>query len=197
MLVDRLGIALANIRLRQTLRQQSIRDPLTKLYNRRYLSETLPRELVQAEREGLSLAVLMFDVDRFKNFNDAYGHDLGDQVLRMIADLLFNQFRGSDIACRYGGEEFAVVLTRTNLRQAIVKAEELRASLRRLEVTHRHQPVGPITVSIGVAVFPQNGSTAATLLAAADEALYAAKRAGRDCVVCSSEPTAANLNQST
>ncbi|MDB5985453.1 MAG: hypothetical protein JWR16_506 [Nevskia sp.] len=191
MVADRLGIALANIRLRQTLRQQSIRDPLTRLFNRRYLAESLPRELSVAEREGLPLAVLMFDVDRFKRFNDAYGHDLGDQVLRMIGDVLFDQFRGSDIACRYGGEEFAVVLTRTNLRQAVAKAEELRANVRRLEITHRHQAIGPISISIGIAGYPQHGTTAAALIAAADDAMYAAKRAGRDCVVCRGDVAAA------
>jgi len=184
MVVDRLGIALANIRLRQTLRQQSIRDPLTRLFNRRYLAESLPRELGLAEREGGSLAVLMFDVDRFKSFNDAYGHDLGDQVLQMIGELLSNQFRGSDIACRYGGEEFAVILTRTTLAQAIAKAEELCINVRRLEISHRRRLIGPVTISIGVASYPQHGHSAAALIAAADEAMYSAKGAGRDCAVC-------------
>lgn len=187
MMVDRLGIALANIRLRQTLRQQSIRDPLTRLFNRRYLAESLPRELALAEREGLPMAVLMFDVDRFKRFNDAYGHDLGDQVLHLIGDILLRQFRGSDIACRYGGEEFAVILARTDLPQAVAKAEELRADVRRLEIAHRDRAIGPVTISVGVAGYPRHGVSAAALIAAADQALYAAKRAGRDCVICSGD----------
>jgi len=193
MVVERLGIALANIRLRQSLRQESIRDPLTRLFNRRYLAESLPRELSRAERERQDLAVLMFDVDHFKKFNDTYGHELGDQVLRMIGDALFVQFRGNDIVCRYGGEEFAVVLARTTLQQALLKAEQLRAKVRGLEVTYRHQAIGPITISIGVASYPQHGFSAGKLLAAADKAMYAAKNAGRDCVMVSTEDFAPEL----
>jgi diguanylate cyclase (GGDEF)-like protein/PAS domain S-box-containing protein len=191
MVVERLGIALANIRLRQSLRQESIRDPLTRLFNRRYLAESLPRELSRAERERQELSVLMFDVDHFKKFNDTYGHELGDQVLRMIGDALFVQFRGNDIVCRYGGEEFAVVLARTTLPQALLKAEQLRAKVRSLEVTYRHQAIGPITISIGLASSAQHGFSAGKLLAAADKAMYAAKNAGRDCVVASTEDFAA------
>ena len=185
MLADRIGIAIANIRLRETLRLQSIRDPLSGLLNRRYLEESLPRELGLAQREQQKLAVLMIDVDHFKRFNDTYGHETGDQALRLIGQLFISQFRGSDIACRFGGEEFAIVLPRTDLIQAQLRAQDLLEKVRELEVIHRGAVVGTLTISLGIACFPEHGETAAALIDAADQALYQAKRNGRDRIVCS------------
>ncbi len=185
MVADRIGIAIANVRLRETLRLQSIRDPLSGLLNRRYLEESLPRELGLARRERQKLAVLMIDVDHFKRFNDTYGHETGDQALRLIGQLFISQFRGSDIACRFGGEEFAIVLPRTDLIQARTRAQELLEKVRQLEVTHQGAVVGTLTISLGIACFPEQGETAAALIEAADQALYQAKRKGRNCLVCS------------
>ena len=185
MAADRIGIAIANVRLRETLRLQSIRDPLSGLLNRRYLEESLPRELGLARREQQKLVVLMIDVDHFKRFNDTYGHETGDEALRLIGQLFIDQFRGSDIACRFGGEEFAIVLPRTDLIQARARAQELLEKVRQLEVTHQGVVVGTLTISLGIACFPQHGETAAALIDAADRALYQAKRDGRNCLVCS------------
>jgi len=185
MVADRIGIAIANVRLRETLRLQSIRDSLSGLLNRRYLEEFLPRELGLAQRERHALAVLMIDVDHFKRFNDTYGHETGDQALRLLGELFSSQFRGSDIACRFGGEEFAVVLPRTGLAQAQLRAQQLLEKIRQLEVTYRGLVVGSLTISLGIACFPEQGDTANALIEAADQALYQAKRNGRNCIVCS------------
>jgi diguanylate cyclase (GGDEF)-like protein/PAS domain S-box-containing protein len=182
MVADRVGIAVANIKLRQTLRVQSIRDPLTGLFNRRYLEETLPRELGLAERRGHALSILMIDVDRFKQFNDVHGHEAGDQALRLIGSQLGKQFRDSDIACRFGGEEFAIVLPGANLAQATAKAEDLRAQVALIELSVREQAIGPVTISVGVAQY-RGGMRAGDLIGAADRALYRAKHDGRDRVV--------------
>lgn len=187
MVADRIGIAIANVRLRETLRLQSIRDTLTGLLNRRYLEETLPRELELARREQQPLTVLMIDVDHFKRFNDTHGHEAGDQALRLIGRQLMSDFRGSDIACRLGGEEFAVVMPRTGREQARQRAEALRRQVRQLSFTHHGTVIGNITLSVGIASCPEQGQVMARLVDAADQALYGAKRAGRDRVVCAGE----------
>jgi diguanylate cyclase (GGDEF)-like protein len=184
MVADRLGIAIANVKLRESLRLQSIRDPLTGLLNRRYLEESLPRELGLARREEQSLAVLMIDVDHFKRFNDAYGHDTGDQALRMVGGLFASQFRGSDIACRFGGEEFAIVLPGAGRAEALARAEQLCGQVRELKVMYHGDVVGTLTISAGIAVCGEHGDTMEALLEVADAALYQAKRDGRDRVVC-------------
>ncbi|MDB5977407.1 MAG: sensor diguanylate cyclase [Nevskia sp.] len=180
MLADRVGIAIANVRLRETLRLQSIRDPLSGLLNRRYLEESLPRELDLARREQHELAVLMIDIDHFKRFNDTYGHDTGDQALRLIGQLFIKEFRGSDIACRFGGEEFTIVLPRTGMAQARSRAQDLLEKIRRIEIVHGGRVVETLTASVGIACFSQRGETASELIGAADQALYQAKRGGRD-----------------
>lgn len=184
MVADRVGIAIANVRLRETLRLQSIRDPLTGLLNRRYLEESLPRELDLARREQQPLAVLMIDVDHFKRFNDTHGHEAGDQALRLIGRQLMSDFRGSDMACRLGGEEFAVVMPRTALEQARQRAEMLRQRVGQLSFTHHGTVVASITLSVGIACYPEHGQVMPRLVDAADQALYRAKRAGRNRVVC-------------
>jgi len=184
MVADRIGIAIANVKLRESLRMQSIRDPLTGLLNRRYLEESLPRELELSRRENQSLAVLMIDVDHFKKFNDTYGHDAGDQALRLIGQQFLAEFRGSDIACRLGGEEFAIIMPRTDMAQAQVRAEMLCQKLRQISFAHHGAVVANIAISVGIACCPEHGHTMAGLVDAADQALYRAKREGRDRVIC-------------
>jgi diguanylate cyclase (GGDEF)-like protein len=182
---DQLGLAVANLKLRETLRNQSIRDPLTGLFNRRYLEETLERELRRADRGQGRLGVVMIDLDRFKQFNDTHGHDAGDVLLRELGRILQSAIRGGDVACRYGGEEFVLILPGADLDITRHRAEQLRESVKQLFVTHRGQPVGSVTMSAGVASFPRHGTTAEVLLQAADAALYRAKAEGRDRVVVS------------
>jgi diguanylate cyclase (GGDEF)-like protein len=179
-LAEQVALAVANLRLRETLRSQSIRDPLTGLYNRRYLEETLGREIRRAERNRHPMGIVMFDIDRFKQFNDTFGHDAGDAVLREVGVLLHNRFRAEDIACRYGGEEFVVILPEAVLDDTRARAEELREAAKHLHVAPRGRALGAVTLSVGVAVFPDHGVTGDALLQAADAALYRAKQNGRD-----------------
>lgn len=183
---EQMALALANLRLRETLRQQSIRDALTGLYNRRFLEESLDRELARLERKRQPLTVIMIDVDHFKNFNDTYGHEAGDVVLRDLSRVLRRQSRQSDIACRYGGEEFTLLLPETSLDIGRQRAESLREAVQELKLTHNGQPLGEVTLSLGVATFPDHGADRENLLYAADMALYEAKRSGRNRVVLSS-----------
>jgi diguanylate cyclase (GGDEF)-like protein/PAS domain S-box-containing protein len=177
------GLSVANIRLREALRSQSIKDPLTGLYNRRYLEETLEREIRRAVRSEQALGVLMLDLDHFKKFNDTYGHDAGDTVLRETASFLSKSIRAEDIVCRFGGEEFVVILPTAELNNAHARAERIRSKLRELTVLHQGQSLGIVTVSVGVAALPEHGTSPRELLDAADAALYRAKREGRDRVV--------------
>ncbi|MFH1879470.1 MAG: diguanylate cyclase [Bacillota bacterium] len=179
------ALSMANIMLQNTLRQQSIRDPLTGIYNRRYMVESLTRELSRAQREQASVSVLMFDIDHFKKFNDTYGHDGGDTLLRHLGEFLRQNTRGEDIVCRYGGEEFVVVLPNTRLQSAMQKADAMRIGVSRLGMPHLGSQMRSCTISIGVASYPLNGLTAEELLKAADIALYTAKREGRNRVVSS------------
>ena len=162
-------------RLLQDLREQTIRDPLTSLYNRRFLQDYLLREIIRATREHAPLAVIMVDLDRFKRINDSAGHQAGDCVLVEVAALLKRHVRGSDIACRYGGEEFAVVLPKTTLESALRRSEEIRSAIR-----GEPDRLRGVTASLGVALCPAHAMDAEALLHAADHALYEAKRAGRN-----------------
>jgi diguanylate cyclase (GGDEF)-like protein len=177
---EQLSLALANLRLRETLRQQSIRDPLTGLFNRRYLEESLPRELARCERRSLPLALMMIDLDHFKTFNDRHGHDGGDAVLAAFGRLLQAHSRAEDIPCRYGGEEFLLILPEADLAAARRRAEDIRSAVAALRVQHLRRELGGLTASIGLAVAPDHAGDGATLQRLADEALYRAKRAGRD-----------------
>ena len=167
----------------QDMQEQAITDPLTGLLNRRYLREYLPRELARARRNGQSLAFIMVDLDYFKRVNDTLGHEAGDIVLREFGALLRGQIRGSDVACRFGGEEFALVLPEASLEGARQKTESVRALVKKLELKYRDQPIGRITASFGVALFPDHADDADSLMRVADEALYHAKGGGRDQVV--------------
>jgi diguanylate cyclase (GGDEF)-like protein/PAS domain S-box-containing protein len=180
MVSERIGMAIANLRLREKLRAQSIRDPLTRLFNRRYLEESLLRELAQAERSGDEVALLMLDLDHFKRYNDSHGHEAGDAALVAAAEALVSRCRTSDIVCRYGGEELVMVLPRTTLEQAQLRAEDARAAVAAAAVTSRGRSLPGVTISVGVAVYPRHTADFQSLLAAADRALYGAKQAGRN-----------------
>jgi diguanylate cyclase (GGDEF)-like protein len=180
---DQVGLALSNLRLQESLRDQAIRDPLTGLFNRRYMEESLDRELLRARRRHMPLGVIMIDIDHFKHFNDTFGHAAGDVLLREIGVLLQRHMRGEDIACRYGGEEFTLILLEASAEDTQQRAMLLRQEAGRLRVEYGHQPLGAITISVGVAVFPDHGGAADALLKAADTALYRAKSSGRDRVM--------------
>jgi diguanylate cyclase (GGDEF)-like protein len=179
----RVSLALANLRLREMLRSQSIRDPLTGLFNRRYMEECLNRELHRAQRTGRKLSLVMLDLDHFKHFNDTFGHQVGDFLLKEIAGLLKNRVRGGDLACRFGGEEFSLIIAEVDSEGTIRCVENIREAVRHLALQHRGQTLGTITVSAGIAVFPEHGGNPEDLVRAADEALYRAKKSGRDRIV--------------
>ncbi len=178
---EQAGLALANLKLRETLRSQSMRDPLTGLYNRRYMDEMLERELYRVQRKQSSLSLIMLDLDHFKQFNDRLGHAAGDTLLRALGGLLTTRVRREDIPCRYGGEEFVVILPEATLEIAQRRAEMLREEVRQLSL--EGEAHGPITLSLGVSSYPQHGRNVAVLLRVADQALYRAKNEGRDRVV--------------
>ena len=189
-MADRVGPALANLKLRDALREMALRDALTGLYNRRYLEDAFNRELHRAERSGKPVSVVMIDIDHFKRFNDKHGHDAGDFVLSTVSRVIMNSIRPSDIACRYGGEELAIVLPEADLNCAHMRAAQIRVAIRDTHLTHLGQTLPAPTASFGVAVFPANGAKPADLLKAADQALYRAKQEGRDrvCVAAEAAP---------
>lgn len=174
------SLALSNLKLRETLREQSIRDPLTGLFNRRYLEETFERELKRSCRKSMSLSVIMADIDHFKRVNDTYGHETGDAVLRELGRYLSASVRGEDIVCRYGGEEFLLILPEASMEQAFARGEEIRAGVGRLAFDCRGETPGGISVSMGIATCPEHGDRVDDLLRAADAALYKAKSEGRN-----------------
>jgi diguanylate cyclase (GGDEF)-like protein len=180
---ETVALAMVNLRLRETLRQQSIRDPLTGLFNRRYLEETFERELRRAERKGEGIGVIMLDVDRFKTFNDTHGHEAGDALLKALGGVLKDSVRAEDVACRYGGEEFALLLTGVTPQQAYERAEQVREAVATLRVMNQGQVLDGVSASMGVSTFPQHGRDLAGLVRAADLALYRAKREGRNRVI--------------
>src|SRR5215212_4231816 len=177
---DRLQAQLIEIGLLQSkLREQAIRDPLTNLFNRRYLEETLDRELSRAAREEYPVCIIMIDLDHFKRINDTHGHEAGDLVLKAIAEALSEFSRRGDFACRYGGEEFVIAMPNINLQTAYERAENLRQSLNLLRVPYEDDNLS-VTISMGIACYPMNGQTREAILRAADQAMYAAKDSGRD-----------------
>jgi diguanylate cyclase (GGDEF)-like protein len=179
-IADHASLALADIKLRDSLRTQAIEDSLTGLYNRRFMEAALHREMRRAERDGDSIGVLMVDIDRFKQFNDSYGHQTGDEMMRELGRLLKAQIRAGDVACRYGGEEFVIILQKAPVNASRQRAEQLRDAIAAIRLIHGTELGEPVTVSIGVASFPENGTSWQDVLRAADDALYAAKRSGRN-----------------
>ena len=169
----------ANLRLHD----KAVRDALTGLYNRRYLEESLDREVSRAKRSGLPFGVMMMDIDHFKRCNDSFGHAAGDAALRAVGQHVLSLTRSEDILCRYGGEEFVLVMTNASARAVLERAEALRLGVQGLEVEHESRQIGPVTLSIGVAMLPDHGDSGQAVLQAADAALYQAKRAGRNRVV--------------
>ena len=172
-------------KLQEQLREQTLHDPLTGLYNRRYFDEAMGRELIRAARNGWPAGIVMCDLDHFKVVNDTYGHLVGDEVLRVFAELLKKNSRGSDIVCRFGGEEFLLLLPDMPPEVAYQRAEQLRKALAAQQITSGATVI-QVTASFGVAFFPENGKTQDALIRAADAAMYEAKKAGRDRVVVSS-----------
>lgn len=177
---DSISLALANLRLRESLHELSIRDPLTGLYNRRFMEEALAREISRMARAEKYLTVAMIDVDHFKHFNDTHGHDAGDTVLKELGQLMLRFREGSDLACRYGGEEFLLILPDLGPEHALVRLDAFRDAVSRQIVMARGKPLPNITVSVGAASYPAHGTTTETLIKAADDALYRAKAGGRD-----------------
>jgi diguanylate cyclase (GGDEF)-like protein len=180
---ETIKLSLYNLKLREELREQATHDPLTGLCNRRYLEENLARELHRARRGNLPLCVVMLDLDNFKPFNDTFGHNAGDSILRGLAHALRENLRKSDISCRYGGDEFVLVLPDSSLADAQQRVEQIRALVKERQIRQGYSVVDMPTLSAGVAEAPKHGSTTTELLHAADNAMYAAKQAGRNRVV--------------
>ncbi|HYD19291.1 MAG TPA: diguanylate cyclase [Patescibacteria group bacterium] len=177
---EQIALALSNLRLQEKLRDQSVRDPLTHLFNRRYLEETMERELDRARRKELPLGLMVLDIDHFKKYNDSRGHDAGDALLAQFAKLLMEQIRQEDIACRYGGEEFVVVMPGAGVEITEARAKKICEAVRNMKVTLGGESFGGVTVSIGVSSYPAHGIRMEELVSAADKALYGAKHGGRD-----------------
>jgi len=180
--VGQIGLAITNLRLKENLKNSSIVDVLTGLYNRRYLNETFTRELARASRAKLTVGVIMFDVDHFKNFNDNHGHEAGDLILKKVGAVLKSSCRVSDIACRYGGEEFVLILPEATLELTEIRAEEIRVLIQSITLTYGGNLLPPITISAGISIFPDNGDDAESVLKKADDALYHAKNKGRNLI---------------
>jgi diguanylate cyclase (GGDEF)-like protein/PAS domain S-box-containing protein len=180
---EQLAAHLAEIEsLHETLREQAIRDPLTGLYNLRFLAESMKREIAQALRDDVPLSVVLMDIDHFKKFNDTYGHKTGDEVLQALGKILSSHTRAGDIACRYGGEEFMIIMPSAHAAEAYKRAEQWREEFMSAQIIHKGQALSA-TLSAGVATFPDHGATDDEIWRAADNALYKAKSAGRNCVI--------------
>jgi diguanylate cyclase (GGDEF)-like protein len=175
-LSDAMSLALSNIALREKLRNQALRDPLTGLYNRRYMEDMLQRFVAVSERTKAPLSVIMIDLDHFKKLNDEHGHLLGDTVLRSVASAIMGALRESDVACRYGGEELTVLLPDCGLDDALMKAELLRSRIEALSDLHGVA----VSASLGVASLPETSGGVTDMLRSSDAALYKAKQAGRN-----------------
>jgi diguanylate cyclase (GGDEF)-like protein len=166
----------ANLRLQD----QAMRDPVTGLHNRRFLEESLTHEELRAKRHGHTLAILMIDVDHFKEFNDTFGHAAGDAILKSVGQCMLSVSRGEDIVARYGGDEFALLMANTSQQTAWQRAELIRQRVHSLEIGQNGSHLGPVTLSVGIAILPEHGDTAEAVLCAADEALLKSKQSGRD-----------------
>jgi diguanylate cyclase (GGDEF)-like protein/PAS domain S-box-containing protein len=193
---EHIGLALANLTLRETLREQATRDKLTGLYNRHYLNARFEQEFPRTQRKGAPLAVVMLDIDHFKRFNDTFGHAAGDHVLSELGKIIRGAGRKSDVACRYGGEEFLLFMPETPAEVALRRAEEIRETVKNVHLTWEGQALGAVTLSAGVAAYPGHGNDPGTLLRCADQALYRAKELGRDRVVLAPLHSTVSLHSS-
>jgi diguanylate cyclase (GGDEF)-like protein len=180
---EQIALALGNLKLRATLHSHSVRDSLTGLFNRRYMEETFEREVRKAERTRRTLGVILVDIDHFKWFNDDFGHEAGDAVLRDVSLILKESLRKEDFACRYGGEEIVLVMTEASLEAVRRRAEEIREAVKHFQPVFAGRPLGSLSISLGVAAYPTHGETVKEVLRSADAALYHAKALGRDRVV--------------
>jgi diguanylate cyclase (GGDEF)-like protein len=187
-LADQLSLSLTNIELREKLENMALRDGLTGLYNRRFLDETLERDLSKLKRDNKKAALLLLDVDHFKRFNDTHGHQAGDEALRRVGTALAAAVRASDVVCRYGGEEFLVFLPDCDQTEAVAKAEKIRAAVAGTSMTMGDRVIPSVTISIGLAMYPAHARTRAQVIQAADRALYRAKGDGRNRVVTAEPP---------
>jgi diguanylate cyclase (GGDEF)-like protein len=178
-----ISLALANLKLRDTLNHLRLHDPLTTLYNRRYLEEYLEREIQRSVRENLPLGIILLHIDRFARFNDKLGHAAGDLLLREMGMFLPKQIRSSDLACRYRGEEFLILLPEASLQMTQQRAEQLRQNIKHLSVEYKGKALNSLTLSCGVASFSEHGRTAKALLQSADAALNQAREQGCDRIV--------------
>ena len=177
-----LTMGLSSLLMREVLRSQSIRDPLTSLFNRRYLEESFDREVARAARQESTVGLIVFDIDNFKLFNDRFGHRAGDTALIKISEVLRDIIRTEDVVCRYGGEEFAVIMPGAPLSVTIERAKSIGSGIREAAVQEDSRTLDRLTVSLGVAVYPDHGLNRTDLMEAADQAMFEAKRSGRDCV---------------
>ena len=180
-------LSLSNLKLREIMREQSTHDPLTGIFNRRYLNDTLPRELNYARRQNTKTCIVMLDIDHFKQFNDTFGHEAGDLMLRELGRVLRENSRNSDIACRFGGEEFVLVLLDTSQEASRQHLDMICTQVKELQVRNSEQLLGTMTLSVGIVEASEDNLTAEELLIAADKAMYAAKHAGRDRIILFSE----------
>jgi diguanylate cyclase (GGDEF)-like protein len=179
---EHIALALANLRLRETLRMQAIRDPLTGLFNRRYMEESLSREISRAERSSGDVSAVMIDIDHFRDFNESFGHAAADVALRDTCHLLRDLARAEDIPCRFGGEELVLIMPDTSPDQAAARAEDFRRAVSDQKLRYHGTSLGVVTASFGVASYPRHARSGDELLRVADDALYQAKRGGRNCV---------------
>ena len=186
-LAEPVSLAIANLQLRDNLRNQAIKDSLTGLFNRRYFSETAEKELARAVKQQSPMAILMIDIDFFKKLNDGFGHDAGDKALQMFGGLLNKLTLNENIACRMGGEEFVILLSDTNAQQAQEFANHLRNKIKELKIINNGMNIGPISASIGIAIFDNDDKDINELVKLADQALYQAKENGRDRVELSEQ----------
>ncbi|MFZ1982387.1 MAG: PAS domain S-box protein [Smithella sp.] len=178
-----LSLSIANIKLSEKLVSQSIRDPLTRLYNRRYMDEIIGHEILRAARQQTGIGVVMVDIDHFKQINDTYGHETGDEYLMNLADFFRLKIRGSDFVFRYGGEEFILILPESSVEDTYKYAELLRQEIKNMKIHFRGQLLPSITLSFGIAAYPDHGLDTIELIRVADKALYTAKEEGRDKVI--------------
>ncbi len=180
MIADSLALAIASLRLRESLESQAVRDPLTSLFNRRYLIETLDRELIRSRRAEQPLSLVMLDIDHFKRINDTHGHGAGDALLEAVSTQLQKFVRGDDVVCRYGGEEFAIILPGMPAEVTQRRVEFLRKEIKAISIVYQGKQIEPVTMSAGIAVYPAQGTNREELMRATDKALYRSKQEGRD-----------------